>query len=171
MKNSLIALAAGFVWSVALSTNAHAQTQKDVMLLTSKEALAPITPFVPATNVNNRALRDFKKTFPNVQGEDWSQIKEGWLVSFTRDEKQTKVVYGAHGNWEFTIDYYGEAKLPADVRNEVKSTYFDYTISGVDEVHIQDKDVYIVHMQDAKTWKVVRVEDGEMDLIEDFNKG
>jgi len=171
MKNSLIALVAGFAFSVALSTNAHAQTQKNVLMLTSPETLAPITGFVPAANVSSRALRDFKRTFPSVADEQWSQIKDGWLATFSRDGVRSKVVYSNHGDWQFTIDYYGEQKLPTEVRNEVKSSYFDYSISGVEEVHVQDKDIYIIHMQDAKTWKVVRVADGEMELIEDFNKG
>ncbi|MGI8952391.1 MAG: hypothetical protein ACR2FN_12510 [Chitinophagaceae bacterium] len=66
---------------------------------------------------------------------------------------------------------YDETKLPHDVRAQVKSTYYDYAITTVDEVHYQGQIVYLVHMQDANTWKIIRVNsDGEMDVYQAFDK-
>jgi hypothetical protein len=71
---------------------------------------------------------------------------------------------------KFTISYYDEKKLPDEIRSIVKSTYYDYSITCVEEIHIDSKIIYIVHMQDDKTWKNVRICDGEMEIVEDFDK-
>jgi hypothetical protein len=52
----------------------------------------------------------------------------------------------------------------------VKSNYYDYTITVVQEITLHSQTIYLVHMQDETTWKVLKVADGEMSIIEDFNK-
>jgi len=170
MKNVILALA-GVVVSITTMGTAHAQTPKNMMLLSgpSLETISPSTS-ASAADVNNRALRDFKKSFPKAEGEEWSQLKDGWLVTFKQDDVRRRVVYNSRGDWQFSIYYYGENRLPTDVRATVKSQYFDYSITGVEEVHVGDKVAYLVHMQDEKTWKLVRVCDDTMDVLEDFNK-
>jgi hypothetical protein len=171
MKTTFFALAASLVCLLTAASNVDAQTQKNILLLTGATTLKITPAEFAAPEVNSKALRDFRKNFPNVEGEQWTPIKDGWLVTFTQDNIQSKVVYSTRGDWQFSIDYYTEQKLPADVRTIVKSKYFDYSITGVEEVHVQDKIIYLVHMQDEKTWKIARISNGEMEIIEDFNKG
>ncbi|PWT77190.1 MAG: hypothetical protein C5B59_04640 [Bacteroidetes bacterium] len=122
------------------------------------------------SEVNTKAMRDFRKAFKNVSDEKWYSISSGYLAEFTDHSIKNSVVYDKKGNWVFTIRYYDEKDLPGDVRSQVKKTYYDYTITTVEEIHVDDKVIYLVHLQNDSTWKKVRICDGEMQLIEDFNK-
>jgi hypothetical protein len=120
--------------------------------------------------VNQKATRDFKKTFKDVNNEKWYSIKDGFLAEFSLNATKTRVLYNKKGNWTFTISYYDEKNLPADVRAIVKPVYYDYTISRVEEVHAADKTFYFVHVQNESSLKTLRICEGEMDLISDFQK-
>jgi hypothetical protein len=62
--------------------------------------------------------------------------------------------------------------MSRDIRAQVKSTYYDYTITLVEEIEqINNPLVYLVHLADASTWKIVSVCDGEMETVQDFRKG
>ena len=78
--------------------------------------------------------------------------------------------YDLKGHWRFTISYYDEKKLPDEVRATVKSIYYDYNITRVEEIHVDDIIMYLVHMQDENTWKILKIADREMSIVEDFNK-
>ena len=133
----------------------------------SKNEIAEIT---YANEVNQKATRDFKKTFKDVNNEKWYTIKNGFLAEFSLNTSKNRVVYDKKGNWRYTVSYYDEKNLPAEIRAIVKPVYYDYTISRVEEVHANDQIIYIVHVQNDSSLKTLRVCEGEMDLIEDFPK-
>jgi hypothetical protein len=94
------------------------------------------------------------------------------VVRFLVDSISCRAAYDARGNWVYTIKAYDEWKMPKQVRHLVKSTYYDYTITQVEEIdRPNEHKVYLVHMCDATTWKNVQVRDGEMVVVEDFKKG
>jgi hypothetical protein len=51
-----------------------------------------------------------------------------FIASFTYSGVDTKVVYQRSGNWHSMFRTYSEDKLPFDVRDLVKSKYYDYKI-------------------------------------------
>ena len=59
-----------------------------------------------------------------------------------------------------------------EVRALVKTTYYDYTISHIDEIHLteQSNTIYLVLIEDDKTFKTIRVCDGEMEEIHELVK-
>lgn len=121
-------------------------------------------------SINTKAIRNFKKTFRNVADEKWYVLSNGYVVQYTADSIKNIVVYDKKGNNAFSIAYYGEKQLDPEVRSIVKTTYYDYLITKVEEIHAEGKTIYLVHMQDENTWKNVRVCDGEMELLDNFNK-
>ena len=57
------------------------------------------------------------------------------------------------------------------IRHIVKSTYYDYSITLVEQIELPNEPVkYVVHLQDAVSWKNVLVSNGELNLIEDRKK-
>jgi uncharacterized membrane protein YhiD involved in acid resistance len=168
MKQRIFVLAAGLLCGLGTWSVAAAQTSKIRVALTSIASMDKA--IEPTSTVNSRALRDFKKNYPQAESENWTTLDKGWEASFLQGDIRSVVVYNRHGDWQYGINYYTEDQLPREVRTQVKSKYFDYSISGVEEVHVLDKVAYLVHLQDAHTWKVVRVCDGNMDLMEDYNK-
>jgi len=151
------------------SVNVKSESLSAALKLTedSKNEIAEIT---YANDVNQKATRDFKKSFKDVNNEKWYSIKNGFLAEFSLNTSKNRVVYDKKGNWRFTVSYYDEKNLPAEIRAIVKPVYYDYSISRVEEVHTENKIIYIVHVQNESSLKTLRVCEGEMDLIEDFPK-
>lgn len=85
--------------------------------------------------------------------------------------QMTRAFYDKKGKLRFTIDYYGEKQLPAEVRSIVKPVYYDYAILLIQEVKMNGKSIYVIDLQDSTTIKTVRVADGEMELVRTLNRG
>ena len=165
----------------AIPNRTNAQTRIENRDVVKSESLSPameltkysnneITEINSATELNQKATRDFKKTFRDVNNEKWYTIKNGFLAEFSLNTTKNRVVYDKKGNWKYTVSYYEEKSLPAEIRAIVKPAYYDYTISRVEEVHANDKIIYMVHLQNDSRLKTVRICDEEMDLIEDLPK-
>ena len=52
---------------------------------------------------------------------------------------------------------YDEKKLPPEIRAQVKRVYYDFAITGVQEIRVGDKLVYLVYMRDESVCQTVRV--------------
>jgi len=123
------------------------------------------------SEINIRAVRHFMKTFPSVRDEKWFVITNGYMVKYKQEDSvSVRVDYDVKGNWSYTIRYYNEKKLPKDVRKLVRSTWYDYTISTIEELQIDTNFIYIVHIHDGDDWKMIRVADGEATEIFPPNK-
>src|SRR5262245_54423785 len=151
MKNTLKILTAMAIAVVTTIYNVNAQTIFINSLLNS-DMLFP----APSINdgeknndvsnsVNERALKDFQRTFGNVNNVTCYETKNGgYIAKFVNADVKTIVAYNPRGNWSYTINYYGEKKLPGDIRKMVKSTYYDYSIFGIAEVHFDEETVYMI---------------------------
>jgi hypothetical protein len=116
------------------------------------------------------ARKDFNKNFRNAEDVYWSATKNAISVQCKIDGMPVRIFYDCKGRWTATIRTYGQDKLPADVRKQVRSSYYDYTIYIVNEVTVGKATAYLVGIQDQDTIKTIRVIDGEMDVYEDFKK-
>lgn len=122
------------------------------------------------TTLNKRALKEFNRDFKTDSRVFWNNDGRFITAKFSEGEVHTKVMYNRHGLWLGTVKTYMEAQLPRDVRTQVKREYFDYNIFGVIEVSTPAGKAYLVRIEDAKTWKTIRVRDGEMDVYESYTK-
>jgi hypothetical protein len=139
------------------------QVQPEVATLTPNPEA---TPDIPLASVSKRALNDFHKSFKNAPDAKWYGTKEGDLMAtFSNGDIKTRVYYSKKGTWTATIRDYTEENLPKDVRQVVKSTYYDFSIYHIAEVMIDNQTVYVITLEDKTSWKKIRVIDGE--LIED----
>ena len=75
------------------------------------------------------------------------------------------------GSWIGGIQTYGEDKLPREVRAVIKPVYYDYAITLVEEVSLPNQQpVYIVHVEDKDSIKNIAVQNGEMRVLDAFEK-
>ena len=156
---------------MAAENKTNAQTSKNVSFLANAKTMEKtLSIFESSGSVNIRAMRDFKKYYPNVDGEKWYSFKDGFAARFNENGILHMITYNRAGGLLYSIVYYGEKKLPENVRALVKSTYYDYSITIVEEISFQQQTVYLVHLQDQSTWKILRIFNGEVDVIEDYNK-
>jgi hypothetical protein len=117
-----------------------------------------------------KAFKTFSRQFKNVSNADWEMTATGAFVASFRDEKtSSKVYYNENGSYICTIKRYAESELPQSVRHMVKSTYYDYAITSVDEIQ-SEATVYLVHIVFGNNCKTIRVTDEGMDIYEDLTK-
>jgi hypothetical protein len=123
------------------------------------------------TDVNDRALKNFKKNFTEVTDDVWIKTPNGYVVRFTSNGIPNTAFLTNHGNCQSCIRYYTERELPGDIRQQVKSTYYDFAITAAREVTNNGQTAYLVTIEDQTSWKVIRIVDGEMDVFEEHFKG
>lgn len=125
-----------------------------------------------ASAINQKALKDFSKSFKNVVNPNWYKDGRGYYIAnFLKGGIDTKVVYDAKGRWLYNLLTYTEDKLPFEIRDMVKTTYYDFDILVCHEYTIQGGSVYVIKMQDEKTLKTVKIIAGEMTVTEDYVRG
>lgn len=129
----------------------------------------------PATSINSKAIRAFEKSFKNASGERWYEMPDGYRAKFTikgmKSDITYKVDYDKKGSWTHTILSYDEKELAKDIRDQVKTNYFDYSIVYVDCIMMpHNQNTYVIHLEGATNWINVRIADGEMDELQKYNK-
>ena len=116
--------------------------------------------------IHIRAVRHFKQTFPGTEDEQWYVIRNGYMVKHKVGDTNIRLDYDRSGNWLYTIRYLTEKKIPREVRALVKSTWYDYAISSVEEIKYGLLPlIYILHINEGNEWKIIRVSEGEMNEI------
>jgi hypothetical protein len=119
------------------------------------------------------AVRDFMKRFPFATDVKWKKVENDYVATFIVESNNIMVRYRGNGNWVYTINRYDdEKKLPREVRALVKKSYYDYIITHIDEIHLveQPNTIYLVLIEDDKTFKTIRVCDNEMEEIHELVK-
>lgn len=177
MKKILFAFIVGCIPASAFIGGATAQNSKNVSSINdSKTFESSLTGADKATaaadlsNIHVRAIKDFSHAYKDASETRWSKIKDGYVAWFKVNNIVNRTFYDKGGNWHFTVSYYDEKNLNRDVRAIVKRTYFDYSIVSVQEVRIDDKTIYLVHVQDDQNFKVLRICDGEMETVQDYKR-
>lgn len=179
MKKIVLALSATTLLLVSF-TNSNAQAS-DYAALTGKKGFAGNSEtttagsFAATAKSNKmaaRALKDFTRSFKNVENADWLVTNSGSFVASFKDADKIGnwVYYNEKGNYICSIKRYGEETLPAAVRHQVKSNYYDYKIIAVEEIEASGATFYLVHVQDDNTSKTLRIDDDGMNVVEDLHK-
>lgn len=170
MKNFLIAFAAGSILALATTNGANAQGSKNN--IASNDIKINKSVF-STTVISDKALKDFKKSYKNANGEKWAKNATGFTAQFTSDGIANIVYYDKKGNWDASLKSYSEDKFDRNVRAIVKQKYYDYKITQVQEVETAatlGTPTYMVHIEGDNDFKIIRVSDGEMDVYEEFAK-
>lgn len=173
-------LAAAFLSAALISGHLYGQDAKTPPDLAVSQprnslAIAPSGTAIPheaaVSTLSVRAMKDFKSRFTKAEGGSWGRIDKGYCVSFTSEGFKVRAYYDRRGNWLASLKYGDESQLPPFIRDVVKRTYYDFAITHVDFIQVPDRTVYLVHVEDQKTFKILRVtEEGEMDVLNDYLK-
>lgn len=125
-------------------------------------------------DINIKAVADFKTRFKDVDDERWQkQANGGFVAVFKKNDTRHIVWYSSRGKWESTLKGYNESVMPFEVRDIVKRTYYDYSITHVDEIETYNggpAPTYLVYMQFKNLVKIIRVKNGEMDIYRELTK-
>jgi len=185
MKKVLLALSIGFTSMVALSNFVSAQNtsrsvafndtknfKQSIRYLSALESPMYLGTYIPdAKSINAKAVKDFQIRFADANEAKWFSDQNGLVSYFVKDGFGDRAYYDKKGHWQYSLIFYGENKLPREVRAAVKSIYFDMNITLVEEVQTPGGKVYVVHLEDKSNIKILKVNDGgEMETMQDLIK-
>jgi hypothetical protein len=160
----LIALVGMFL----LSINLTAKGQDEF----SKTGSFNVAVHLNRNDVNVNALRHFVRHFNDASSENWYATSDLVVALFTARDINYRVDYNIrNGNWIETFRTYSEAKMSPDLKQSVKSSYYDYTIFQVQEIEQPLHPVnYIVHLEGKAKLINLRIYNGEIEEEQNFKQ-
>ena len=174
MKNLLIASLVTLASVLGVTDPVFSQNVNNFDVAGTDVVTGPVKSRVTGyASINPKAMRDFRNSYANVNNEIWVQNKNGFMALFTSDEIRFKVEYDNKGNWYATEKAYPEKKLQSDIRTTIKRAYFDYAINWITEINMPDDftgTIYVVQMQDEKSYKSICLYEGEIKTIDEYSK-
>jgi hypothetical protein len=183
MKKILFALLAGLIPAMAITHETYAQTSDAIASANpvnhDSKMLSPgvsgNSNTIAPNLVTFKALKHFRKNY-KANDEKWGQGTDCFTASYSSNGIGTTIHYNKKGNWVGSVIVYKEDKLPKDIRKLVKQVYYDYKIVLVYEIETTTTKLseigitYIVTIEDDKNIKLIRVQDDNMDVYQEFNK-
>ena len=115
--------------------------------------------------IHARAIREFLKEYEDVLNVKWFKYKKGYVATFVRDSITTRLYYNKRGDFDVQLRYFNENRLPVEVRDLVKTRYYNYSIFQVCEVSGYGKMYYQIKIRDNNFCKVINVIDGEIKVM------
>ena len=112
------------------------------------------------------------RNFNEASSEKWHATPDLVVALFSVRDIDYRVDYNnRNGNWIETFRTYGEAKMSADLKQSVQSSYYDYTIFQVQEIEQPLHPVnYIVHLSGRARLINLRIYDGQVEEEQKFKE-
>ena len=157
---------------VALTTS-YAQTPSETSPVTAA-ADYPVAQRTgraePLYAIQVKAVRNFYNRYGDGNNESWYATDYGFRAKFQHDGISFMADYNKKGGWILTIKTYGENKLPKDIRERIRRTYYDQHIFLVQEIDQRNEPVYFVNIEDAGSWLTLRLAGDDMETVAEYEK-
>ena len=165
MKKIFLFIAIGVFPGLSITNSLSAQSTNNLNVQV-READLPVALATHVTkNTFQRALNDLKRNFKVVNNIRWENVEDGHIATFTSNGIKNTVAYNTKGNWQHTIRQYREKNLPNEVRTLVKSNYFNFNLSQVEELTISGATIYLIHADGINEHKLIRISEEKMEVI------
>ena len=106
-----------------------------------------------------------------ASGKTSEKAATGYIVRSVIDGRQAMSAYNKKGKWVYTIQQYNLDNLDKNIVDRVRSVYYDYGVTSVQKVEQPGMDaVYVVHLENTKSIKLVRLTNDDMEEVQEFNK-
>jgi hypothetical protein len=120
--------------------------------------------------VSKQVSESFASLFKGAEAPKWFEADKNYVVDFIMDDQVNKAEFTRKGRLVYHMVFGSEKHMPGDIRTIVKSKYFDFAINSTLKVNIDDQSAWIVNIEDANQFFVLRVVDGVMDVLETIKK-
>jgi hypothetical protein len=118
------------------------------------------------------AIASILITSSTYAGGTSSKSGKGYVVHSVIDGHNSMTAYDKKGKWVYTIQQYSINDLDKTLADRVRSVYYDYEVTVIQKVEQRGMDlVYVVHLQNEKSIKIVLLTNDEMELVKDFIRG
>ena len=175
MKTNFSAIIIAAFFAFGTFNNASAQGSGDIAKLnvapgTSTTASASASAL--SSKAGSKAFKNFTKQFKDVPEADWFVSTDGGFVAnFKAEAGPTRVYYNQSGKFEYSLTRYSAANIPSWIMNDVKNAFDGYRVICAEEVYVEGRTIFLVHIQSFTSSKTVRIENDEMEIIEDLLHG
>ena len=120
--------------------------------------------------VSQKVSESFASLFKGAVAPKWFDVDKNYIVDFIMDNQRNKAAFTKKGRLVYHLVFGNEQQMPADIRTIVKSKYFDFAINSTLKVNIDEKSAWIINIEDAEQFFVLRVVDGVMDVLDRVKK-
>ncbi|MEP7252813.1 MAG: hypothetical protein ABI683_10555 [Ginsengibacter sp.] len=175
MKTTINYLFAILFITILSANNSNAQAIRKSTIATKFEygdrlADLPGDGYLAESRISQKTLAAFAKKFPDATEAKWTRLGKKYVVDFMKDDKVHKSLYDVRGNLFYLLSYGREKDLPADVRKMVKREYIDYDINQAVEAQEDNRNVWIINVDDGNNFATVAVENGSLAELNHFTK-
>lgn len=122
------------------------------------------------STVNMDVANAFRRTFPGAQQLQWYKYDKDYIAKFIQKDMDHNALFRKNGVMIYDISYGYEKNMPTGIRDLVLKSYDNYKIIRSINIKAQGRDIWMVKMEGMKKYLMVRVEDMEMEEVEEFNK-
>ena len=162
MKFKLLSRFCLGILSILLVSNSFAQESES-------KTLAPVT--VVTSNVNSNVIQAFESSFRNAVNPMWYKMGEKFLVKFTESNLPHHACFHKNGGLIYNITFGNETTLPFGVKKLVNENYFTYNIIAATFVQDNNRDVWVIKLEDNKRLVSVVVENDDVQEVSRLLKG
>ena len=122
------------------------------------------------SSVTQKVANAFEKAFPGAQNLKWYKMDKDYLAKFILKEMDHSTLYKQNGYMVYDISYGFQRHLPKELEQMVIRNYNNYRIFRAINVRFQGRDVWVVKLEGMKKYLTVRIEDNEIEEVEEFEK-
>jgi hypothetical protein len=174
MKKSTSLLLTATALLLITFSEGRAQTAKKTEIKTFESEALMTTEPINAVGLSalGKAEKSFYKAYPEATKVEWSTLGDKTsMCRFYVHNNLHRAFYTQNGQWVSTVSSYTGNKLDKRISDNVKSVYYNYDIIFVDQIDMTgNKTIYVVEIQNEKLIRKVRVENDEMEIIQEFEK-
>lgn len=123
-----------------------------------------------STAVSENVSKSFKKAFPGAEQLVWYKYDQNYLAKFIMKDMDHNSLFRKSGVMIYDISYGYEKHLPSEISKMVNFVYDNYKIIRSINIKTEGRDIWVVKLEGLKKYATVRIEDGEMDEVERFDK-
>lgn len=135
----------------------------------SMKTLPPVIIYAKS-NVNKTVTDAFEKNFKDAINAQWYRMDKDFLVTFITGDMKNNALFKKNGKLIYHISFGQENNLPADIKKQVQEAYAEYNITRAVNVKFNNRNLWVVNLEGLKKYITVRVEDGELQEVENFDK-
>jgi hypothetical protein len=136
----------------------------------SVKTLPPITITATQKTVPEKVWNSFHSYFVNAQDPKAYEINKEYLIKFMTDENVNHALFTKGGEFVYHISFGHEKNMPEDVKDAVKSVYYNYEITRAIKVTDGKRLIWVVNLENAKHLILARTENGEVEEVQRLKK-
>jgi hypothetical protein len=154
------------------SLHSHAQMVRSDLPISASDENAGSGSSVSGLVASAKAVNHFNKDYSLARDAQWSIFADkSMMCKFYLNNVLHRAFYTPHGNWIYTTSGYDGSKLNKAVARRIKTVYYDCRIVYADQVDLViGKTFYIVEIQDENTIRKIRVNEDDMEVVQEFAK-